>query len=239
MYKFYSDFNFFWDKIQSYSNFSFARYADGEVMLIKGLPINKNTQAYTVDNWYSDNVNSRIGNELLDSLYIVDESFYFAISSKTDNIDDYNFLFSKIENKKNLTFANLWINANYDKTIEKIKSLNREVVLICNYRCDIKNMPFNVIDFIPFPDDCVNYWENKESDSFKELIVKKSIQYKDKIFIICCGPASAIIVSKMFIKNKNNTYIDFGSSLDFFIHGKITRPYMDKNSMYSNHVSFF
>ena len=43
----------------------------------------------------------------------------------------------------------------------------------------------------------------------------------------------------MYTINKNNTYVDMGSSLDEFTHGKITRPYMIEGSMYSKEKSFF
>ena len=43
----------------------------------------------------------------------------------------------------------------------------------------------------------------------------------------------------MFTNNSNNTYIDFGSALDVFIHNKITRPYMYEGSQYNNHISKF
>lgn len=239
MCKFFEDFNFFWGKIKLFENFSFARYADGEVMLMEGKCVDKNTQAFLVDNWFSDNKLSKLGIDLHNSLFLNDNDFYYAISSKTDNIMDYNFLSNRIINKKNITFANLWINANYEKTFENIKNINRDVVLICNENCNVKNMPFNVIDFLPFPNNCVNFWESQHSLYFKTEIINLSTKYYDTLFIVCCGPASAVIINNMFISNKNNTYVDFGSALDFLIHGKITRPYMVKNSTYSFEISQF
>ena len=43
----------------------------------------------------------------------------------------------------------------------------------------------------------------------------------------------------MYKANPKNQYIDVGSSLDEFTHGRITRPYMDVNSPYSNEISKF
>ena len=39
--KYTEDFNFFWEKINNGSNFSFVRYADGEIMLMNGSPVEK------------------------------------------------------------------------------------------------------------------------------------------------------------------------------------------------------
>lgn len=236
--KYTEDFYSFWDKIDNQINFSFVRYADGEIMLMSGLPIEKNTQAYQNDRWSSNGGQTNLGNDLIECIQIEEPNFYFAISSKTDNVNDYNFLYNRIQNKSNVTFANLWINANYKETISKVKNIKRDVVLICNENCDLKNIPFKVAEFIPFPNDCVNFWET-ERERFLEKIRDLSIKYNNTLFIVCCGPTSAVIIKNMFTHNKNNTYVDFGSALDIFIHNKITRPYMNEISQYHNHISKF
>ena len=236
--KYIEDFNSFWKKIDSRTNFSFVRYADGEVMLMNNSPIEKNTQAYQNDKWFSSGGQTKLGVDLNECIGLNDPNFYFAISSKTDSIRDYNFLYDRIQNKSNITFANLWINANYKENISRIRNINRDVVLICNENCDLKNIPFSVSEFVPFPNDCVNYWE-EHRDSFLEKIYNVSSKYKDTLFIVCCGPTSAVIIKHMFTNNSNNTYIDFGSALDVFIHNKITRPYMYEGSQYNNHISKF
>lgn len=235
--KYFADFDFFWNKIENYENFSFVRYADGEVMLIKGIPVGTGTQAYEIDKWSSSN-NTLAGSDLLEGLKIYDDNYYFAISSKSDNIFDYEFLYKNIDNKNNLTFANLWINANYIKTLENIKKLKRDVVLICNEKCNLDKIPFNVKEFVPFYDDCINFWETNKND-YLEKIKSISSKYNNTLFIVCSGPLSAVLINAMFTNNKNNTYIDFGSSLDTFIHNKLTRPYMDNNSPYNWHISKF
>ena len=236
--KYTEDFNFFWEKINNGSNFSFVRYADGEIMLMNGSPVEKNTQAYKNDKWFSSGGQTKIGDDLNETIKLDNPNFYFAISSKTDNIRDYNYLYERIQNKSNITFANLWINANYKENISRIKKINRDVVLICNENCDLNNIPFNVLEFIPFPNDCVNFWEEQKKTFLRKLF-DVSISHSNTLFIVCCGPTSAVIIKNMFENNMNNTYIDFGSSLDFFIHNKITRPYMDEESIYHNHISKF
>jgi hypothetical protein len=202
------------------------------------VPVGKNTQAYQSDNWYSNGGSTMIGEDLLLGLNTDDKDFYFAISSKTDNLNDYYFLSNNIKNKNNITFANLWINANYEKNFNNIKNLKRNVVLICNEKCNIDNVPFNVSEFVPFPDDCVNFWENNKIN-FSNILKEVSSKYSNTLFIVCCGPLSAVLIKLMFENNQNNTYIDFGSSIDEFIHGKKTRPYMYENTQYSKMISKF
>ena len=43
----------------------------------------------------------------------------------------------------------------------------------------------------------------------------------------------------MYNANPNNKYIDVGSSIDEFTHGRKTRPYMDPKSNYSKEISYF
>lgn len=239
MEKFNSDFNFFWSKIENGVNFSFARYADGEVMLINGVSVKEGTQAFNVDKWSAPDGLTKVGIELRESLNHIEEDYYYAISSKTDNIDDYNFLKNNIKQTDDkITFVNLWINSNYEKTKQKYTTLKRNVILICNESAKKENFPFNTIDIHPFPNDCINFWE-KNGDEYILDIIEKYKNYKNQLFFISCGPISEIIIHELYTNNPNNTYIDVGSSIDEYVHNKITRPYMDKNSIYSKMISSF
>lgn len=239
MVDFKSDFQYFWDLIEKNENFSFVRYADGEVMLMNGIGVGTGTQAYQVDKWHSPNGLTKLGKDLLNTLNHTEDNYYYAISAPTDNVNDYNFLKNNIkQNKEKLTFVNLWINANYNDMKKKLCNINREVILICNENAKIENFPFNVIDITSFPNDCVTFWELHNED-FKNKIIEKYSSYNDKLFLISCGPASELIIDILYQNNPNNTYIDVGSSIDEFVHGYKTRPYMDPQTSYSKSISKF
>jgi hypothetical protein len=236
--KFTEDFDFFWGMIENSNNFSFLRFADGEVLLMEGKGIGEGTQALNVDKWSSPNNITKVGGELHDTLNLNGDDVYYAISSKSDNINDYNYLYGKIKNKDNITFANLWINSNYKEHKKRLMELKRPVTLICNENALNKSYPFNVEKVVPFPNDCINFWESVSEDFLGQLL--KYVNEKvDHLFLVCCGPVSEIIIYNMRKINKNNTYIDMGSSLDEFIHGKITRPYMVEGNKYSTEKSHF
>jgi hypothetical protein len=239
MDKFFIDFDYFWGMIEKGENFTFSRYADGEVMLMKGNQVDFNTQAYKVDKWGAPNHLTKLGSELFDSLKHTENNYYYAISSTTDNKSDYDFLNENItQSKDKLTFVNLWINANYLKMKKNLCKLTRDVVVFCNHKATKDNFPFNVIDITKFPDDCVNFWENN-SEAFKTEITQKYKDYNNTLFLISCGPASEVIIDALYKSNPNNTYIDVGSSIDEFVHGYQTRPYMDPTSQYYNMISKF
>lgn len=239
MDKFTEDFNFFWSKIENEENFSFARYADGEVRLMKGLDINHETQAYKIDKWKAPNKKTKLGIDLYNTLNHTEDNFYYAISAINDNINDYSFLIKNIKhNKNNITFVNLWINNNYHKMVEKLKNLKREVILICNESAKKNSFPFVVKDILHFPNDCVDFWE-ENSEIFLEKMLNKFDKHNNQLFFISCGPVSEVIIDTLFLKNPNNTYIDVGSSIDEFVHGYKTRPYMYEYTKYNKHISQF
>jgi hypothetical protein len=237
--KFFEDFEYFWNLIENGNNFTFTRYADGEVMLMEGRQVSEFTQAYSVDKWKSPATLTKVGKELLESLNHTEENYYYAISGINDNINDYTFLRENIKhNDSNITFVNLWINANYQKTKNKMKSLKRDVILICNENAKIENFPFKVKELIPFPNNCISFWE-ENSSVYIDTLLKKFKDIKNELFFISCGPVSEIIINKLYTNNPYNSYVDVGSSIDEYVHSKITRPYMLPTSIYSKSISNF
>jgi hypothetical protein len=237
MSKFDKDFDYYTNLIKSDTNFAYARYADGEVQLMRGNPIGNNSQAFMVDKWSSPSGMTLIGEQLLESLNHSEENYHFAISGKSDSISDYEFLTEKIPND-NLTFANLWINSNYQKMKEFYNSIEKDVYMICNHRAQPQNFPFNVKEIFPFPDDCISYFIDLGEDYITQLLDYVN-QIENKLFLVSAGPVSEILIHRMYQSNPNNQYIDVGSSIDEFVHGKMTRPYMNPQSIYANDKSSF
>lgn len=237
MKNFEEDFVFFTEKIKTDEPFAYARYADGEVALMKGNAIGTNSQAYNVDKWLAPNKLTKVGIGLLESMNHTEDNYYYAISAHTDSIDDYNFLKSKL-NTDNITFANLWINSNYQKMKHFYFNLNKSVYLICNHIAKKEIFPFKVNEIFPFPDNCIEYWENYGDDYLNQLC-EYVYQLKNQTFFVSAGPVSEILIDKMYKVNPNNQYIDVGSSLGEILYGYKIRPYMDINSHYSREVSKF
>jgi hypothetical protein len=239
MEQFKSDFIRFTEKIKNGENFAYARYADGEVLLMKGNEVSQNTQAFKIDNWSSPNKLTSVGNELIESLTHTEPNYYYAISSVSDNISDHRFLMDRIKSEKeNITFANLWINSNYQQMKEFYTNLDKECFVICNHRADINNFPFKIKELFPFPDNCIEFWESSGSEYISN-ITQKIQELNNETFFISAGPISEIIIHRLYCFNPNNQYIDVGSSMDEFVHGKKTRPYMEPNSFYAKQISVF
>lgn len=237
MKDFNEDFKFFIDLIKSEDSFAYARYADGEVALMQGRAIGVGSQAFHVDNWMAPNDITKAGKDLLQTLNHVEDNYYYAISSKSDQITDHEFLTSRIKSK-NITYANLWINANYEKMKTFYENLSKEVYVICNEKAKKQSFPFTVSELFPFPNDCITYWEKWGEDYISQL-AEYVAHLKNRTFFISCGPISEIIIHRLYEINSQNQYIDVGSSIDEFVHGYKTRPYMDPNSFYAKQISTF
>lgn len=238
MRDFNKDFEFFTNLILSDKNFAYGRYADGEVRLMLGEGVGAGSQAYNVDKWQAPNQLTKVGRELLESLEHTEDNYYYAISSTSDFANDNVFLDGKIKVRENITFANLWINANYQKMKAFYHELKKDVYLICNQKARKESFPFPVAEIFPFPDDCIRYWESY-GDNYMEQLGEYVTQVSNKTFFISCGPVSEIIIDRLYKLNPNNQYVDVGSSIDEFVHGYPTRPYMDPNSTYAKEVSYF
>jgi hypothetical protein len=238
MKDFNQDFEYFTELLRSDKNFAYARYADGEVALMKGSSIGAGSQAFHVDGWEAPQLLTKVGKELLQTLEHAEDNYYYAISSNTDNIDDHEFLVSRIKLPSNITFANLWINANYQKMKAFYSSFKKESYLICNQKAKKESFPFPVLEIFPFPDNCVYYWEEYGEDYMNQLL-QYAREVRNKTFFISCGPVSEIIIHNLYLANPNNQYVDVGSSIDEFVHEQKTRPYMDPNTTYANEISYF
>ena len=238
MKDFNEDFKYFTELINSDTNFAYARYADGEVALMEGKSIGQGSQAFHVDRWESPQGITKVGRELLDTLKHTEDNYYYAISSHTDWVTDHQFLINRIAIPSNITFANLWINANYEKMKAFYCNLKKEVYVICNQRAKKESFPFEIVELFPFPDNCVEYWE-QYGDDYLEQLLQYTTHINNKTFLISCGPVSEILIHRLYLANPNNQYVDVGSSIDEYVHGYKTRPYMESTSEYSKQISKF
>jgi hypothetical protein len=234
---FKDSFTYFTDLINSSANFALARYGDGEIALMENEGIPFQTQAFNQDRWHAPAQATKLGEGLIDSLKHKEDNYYYGIPGKNDSEVAYEYLTSLIPND-NITYANLFVNANYEQTKDFFKSLKKSITLIANKSGNPDLLPFSVDVFCSFPDDCVNWWE-KEGDEFIEMLRNYVATTSNETFFLSIGPAAEVAIHEMYKANPNNQYIDVGSAIDEWFYGKQTRPYMDSNSTYASHISSF
>jgi len=225
-------FEIIWSKILSGENFTFLRFADGEKAIMTGQPV-----VAQEGGWTSPNYISKLGFDLLDSLTLIDNNVYYAISCPCCDESAYYWYLSRIINK-NLTFANLWINGNYRRFLESFEGLKRDAIIIANFRS--KNVQFgnlNILKHYSIGDNCISFWEEGAQILLDEI--KKDFGNKNNLlYVVSAGPMSEPIIVDLFRNNPNNCYIDFGSSIDKYYRGKVTRPYEVQGNQYYNRNCF-
>lgn len=220
------EFEKIWTKIEQNENFALLRFGDGERAIMQGRSVTAQ------EGWKSPKYISQLGKDLLNSLQINDDNFFYGISCPCCDKEAYYWYSTRITNK-NRTFANLFVNKNYQKFLKKFESLNRDCVVIGNHEGqNSKIANLNILKYYPIPDNCFDFWEKKGKNLLKQI--KCDFGNKnDLLYVVSAGPLSEPIITELFRNNPHNCYIDFGSSVDKWIHNKQTRPYEDSKSEYA------
>lgn len=225
-----------WNKVIRKEPLALARYGDGELLLIKGKEIGTDTQAFKQDKWSAPDGLSLLGTDLRDTLYHTEPNYYYGIPCDLSNVQAKKEYFSLVSQKfEYITFANLFVNANYPVFKQMLATLEEKVVLIANkvgYGRDLS--PLKVKEFIPIDDNCVYFWE-KESKNFQKRLDQLA-GYSETLFLISAGPLAKVIIDRLWNKNQTNQYIDVGSAIDEIIYKRITRPYQVAGHENANHV---
>lgn len=212
-------------KILAGENFALVRNGDGERAIMMGKKI------IAQENWSSPNYISKLGCDLLASLNVENERFYYGISCPCCDKEAYFWYSSRISNK-NITFANIWVNVNFRRFKGLFEQIKRDCVLIANHRArDAKIGNLNILKHYEIGDDCISFWEDEAQELLKRI--KKDFGNRENLlFIVSAGPMSSPMIKELFLHNQNNCYVDFGSSIDSYYTTKQTRPYQDKHSMF-------
>lgn len=222
------DFDFFWNKILNNENFAFMRNADGELAIMEGRHV-----AAQEGNWVSPDHVTKLGRDILESLSLSADNVYYAISCPCCDRRAYYWYMTRIANRKNATFANLWINSNFIRFSEEFPKLQRDAVLIANFRAEGKKIGnLNILKHYKISDDCISFWEN-EAEGMLDQIKKDFGNKNDLLYVVSAGPMSGPIIAALYRNNPDNCYVDFGSSIDPYYREGITRPYMIKGNVYA------
>lgn len=220
------EFDKYWKKIENGENFVLLRYGDGERAIMCGEKVKAQ------EGWESTNYVSELGKALLDTLDSDDNRVVYGISCPCCDPKAYFWYYTRIKNK-NKTFANLWVNSNYQNFITKFDKLKRDAILIANHNAHGKKIGnLNILKHYEIGDDCISFWKHDAQKLIRQIKQDFGTR-KDLLYVVSAGPMSEPIIMDLFRNNPDNCYIDFGSSIDKYIHNKQTRPYMDSHTSYA------
>lgn len=218
--------------------FAFTRFADGEHAVMERKPL----QGY---DWSMKDSFTKSSEALNKALDYRDENYYYGVSCACCDQEKYDYYKKRLSDCwDRVTYSNLFVNGNYGRTIEWMKSIPKIDFFLMNVNgmaphesgkvsrvkdscvLNIKTPKF-------FPSNVLEYFENEPYNIVDEQI-DLICNFTKKIVMVSVGPLSEILIHYMYSQNKDNYYIDVGSVIDPMIHGD-TRIY-HHNSHWQNMI---
>lgn len=233
MKDFRDEFYKFRDMVRDHKLFALSRCNDGEYIIMKGEYINllnKCNGEFIYDPNNSDH--TKYKDKLIESAQYTEEQYIVGIGCRCclgDN--DHEDLKKMInQDEDHLSFGNVFVNSNFPLFISEMLPLfsrdNMKIIIVTNEKANINNLPFfrNIVKHYKIG---TNAWMNDYSliDEMKKYIQDNNAE--NHIFLFCAGPFSNILIHECYKSNKNNEFIDLGSTLDTYLFGQngYTRGY--------------
>lgn len=212
MKTFKEDFYLLLNLLKSGKNFSFSKYADGEYAIMI------NRKITNCDNWTFDpEIHQKYRNELLYSFRFNEKGYYVGISCPCCvPIEDVNWMRNNVGvDSEHLTWANIFVNGNYTDFVTHFipEFVNHEVILVANENSTLNNLPFKISEYVKITGTA--WFDN--FDLIEKLSKRNDV---NKLYLFSAGPLGNMLAARMWQANKNNTYIDVGSTLNPWLVGR-------------------
>lgn len=203
-----------------------SRFADGEASILKNITVGNK------DGWlYKKDKNLIFRMDLRRSLLCADKNYLYGLSCTCCDKPNHDFLLNSVRAPlTQLTFSNIWVNANYpvfnERFLKVVRESKKQVVVCTGNKARLNELGqhIQISDFIPIPGNCVVYWE-KYREQIRGLLDLKATQYSNTIFLFAAGPLSEILIHEMWQANPRNIYLDIGSTLDPMMFRRNSRAY--------------
>lgn len=223
---FAGDIKIFEKMLAEKEQFTFSKYADGEWAVMKQQTLNNNE--FVFKNNIEDE-QRRL--ELIQSFQYRHPQYYVGISCpccQGQQTFDEMKQFSG-QDYKRLTWANLWVNSNYqyyrDNIIPHFSNYN--VALFAHENSTLHNLPFQPKIFVSVQK---NAWINSYHKIDKITKIMNQEDMKGWLFLFCCGPFGNILAHRLTQHNPYNTYLDIGSTLNPYLKTEgFRRGYFSKH----------
>ncbi len=218
----------FYNKIKLSEKFAFSKYADGEWLAMCRVNCASGNGEWFINDQAANSINM-----LIESFRFKDPGYFVGISCPCCQGQAHQqMVYESQQDQEHLTFANLFVNANYPYFLEHIIpefEKKDNIILVANRNSDVSLLPFKVQEFYGVG---YNAWVD-DLHLVEELKQKK---HENKLFLFSCGPLGNILAHQLWNDNKSNTYIDVGSTIDRWLNNDVKnkRCYAIGVSEYSN-----
>lgn len=222
-------FNYFINLLNSTKPFTFIRFSDGEVEVLRNRKLtilNKKTffrgKAYSNDYPVMDTkkfdplIDQKFRMDLLESCIFKSEFYFKGIRTfsinDSESIIDREFLLRLNGGFDNyITFSNLLINENYllfrSKMFPLILKKFKNIVVVSNWRSKIK---FECYEHIKVCDNFIKNYENEFNN-----ILNLLLNIPDYSVVLCSASSlTNILGHKLFLLRPDLTFLDVGTSIN-------------------------
>jgi len=230
MKTFKGDFDLFVNKIKNNEHFALSRWGDGELMILENKPIDlrhKGDGEFRHDPTSESSLKMR--DVLIKSYTHKDKDYYIGVACQCcvgkEKFDYMRKLSDQSE--RNLTWANIFVNSNYKYFLNDLLPAldGKKVILIANEKgfSNKDNLPFKVDQYYCIGTDA---WISNSDLTYKLMMDIGEFNMRDYVFLFAAGPYANILTYELWKYNRNNTYIDIGSTLDKLLGLTVTRLYL-------------
>ncbi|MCK9428899.1 MAG: hypothetical protein M0R17_02665 [Candidatus Omnitrophica bacterium] len=236
----------FYHRLKNNIPFSFTRFSDGCEAILKNykLEINNNQVIFgdtifnkgfpSIDHkCFDPNKHQHIRHLLLDSFYYQADNYYKGkICKCCVGNERYNWMLNELKDHSNLTWANLLVNNNYDFFIDVIVPLfkSKEVILICNENSLILPVESKSIHKLPFKTSAIfHVGENcivNDIDLIEDLKDFTGQDSQNRVYLFSASSLSNILIHQLHQFNNKNTYLNIGTTLNYYLNLPIDRDYL-------------
>lgn len=216
-------------KLRQGENFSLVRFGDGEMIVINGESIDLSQKCNGEHKYTPENIKDEQHRQILtDSLTYDNDQYFVGLPCRCCVGDDKcdQLRLQSQQKDSRLTWANLFVNANYSAFLEKTIPLfqSKVVNLICHEKAVLDKLPFTVNQDFRIGG---NAWVNDYEHTLDEIssYMDDSV-IENEVFIFCAGVLSNMLIYQLTRKYPKNTYIDVGSVFDDVMGLGKTRKYL-------------
>lgn len=228
------------NKLEQGENFAFSRYSDGEMFILQNKKLVLDNGLIQIENKkqkggykpadfknFNPEIHEFYQKKLVESFKHRQLNYFKGISCSCcvgkDNFDWQIDLHGGDD--EFLTWANLWVNGNYHLFIEQILPIfqNKKCVFVGHTDAVLDKFLFFVNDFRVGYNAMVN-----DYDKIKIMIdwIDEN-KINNHVFLFSASTFSNLAIYELFKKYPNNTYIDIGTTLAYFMNMPIQRGYLD------------
>jgi hypothetical protein len=215
------------NKLINKEAFTFIRFSDGETEILKNRYLEivpgktvfrgeelKNNFPQFDSKKFDPTIHQNIRMDLIDSAKFKDNNYFKGIPTSHNKALDDRKMMLDLNNglDDSITFADLFLNSNYEQYLKEVVPLfeNFEnIIVIANYRAK----PMGILGKAKHIDIPDNFFANYDEVLLSTMNRLKDIE-KGSLVLSSASSLSNILGHKLFLERKDVTFLDIGTSIN-------------------------